>query len=189
VSEQINVSLFYLPQVVISPSFTLLDRVNAKANKYFAVSAQNCYLKKGAFTGEVNIDQLKDMGIDWVILGHSERRNVFGESDALIAEKAETCLAAGMKILPCIGELEKERVDGKTNEVLSRQLDALFKAIKEWSNGIHSISFFVSFSWFALFFVFLTFLPFPYLSCHCLRTCVGHRHWKDRHSRASAASS
>jgi len=123
-------------EVLLCPSFVLLDRVHSKANKYFAVGAQNCYLKKGAFTGEVNIDMLKDMGINWTILGHSERRDIFKETDEMIAAKAAACLDAGMHILPCIGEHKEDREAGKTNEVLAKQLDALIGAIKDWSRVV-----------------------------------------------------
>ena len=123
-------------EIVLAPSFVLLDRVHQKAKKCFEVAAQNCYMKKGAFTGEVNIDQLKDMGIEGVILGHSERRNIFGESDELVGTKAKACLAAGMHILPCIGELEADRVGGRTNEVLARQLDALIANVDDWSRVV-----------------------------------------------------
>jgi len=66
-----------------------------------------------------------DCGCKWVILGHSERRNVFGESDALIGEKVGFALQSGLSVIPCIGELLEEREAGKTTEVCFRQLQAI----------------------------------------------------------------
>merc|ERR1711937_1004548 len=81
-------------------------------NPSVQVSAQNCYKAgKGAFTGETAPEMLKDLGINWVILGHSERRHVFGESDELIGEKVKKALETGLNIIPCIGEkLEKSSI-------------------------------------------------------------------------------
>ncbi len=90
------------------------------------VAAQNCYkAAKGAFTGEVAVDMIKDLGCEWVVLGHSERRNVFGESDELVGEKVAFALGGGLKIIPCIGEKLEEREAGKTEEVVFRQLKAI----------------------------------------------------------------
>ncbi|EDV53108.1 triosephosphate isomerase isoform X1 [Drosophila erecta] len=101
------------------------------------LAGQNAYkVAKGAFTGEISPAMLKDIGADWVILGHSERRAVFGESDALIAEKAEHALAEGLKVIACIGETLEEREAGKTNEVVARQMCAYAQKIKDWKNVV-----------------------------------------------------
>eukprot|EP01105_Mastigella_eilhardi_P017720 TRINITY_DN4088_c0_g1_i2.p2 TRINITY_DN4088_c0_g1~~TRINITY_DN4088_c0_g1_i2.p2 ORF type:complete len:255 (-),score=91.15 TRINITY_DN4088_c0_g1_i2:58-822(-) len=123
-------------EVVVAPPFVYIDRAHAALKPYFAVSAQNCWTKKGAFTGEVAPEMLKDIGINWAILGHSERRHVIGEKDELIAEKAKVALAAGLSVMYCIGELEKERVENRTNEVLATQMAALAKAITDWSHVV-----------------------------------------------------
>lgn len=101
------------------------------------VSGQNAYkVPKGAFTGEVSPAMLKDAGAEWVILGHSERRQIFKESDELIGEKCAHALAEGLKVIACIGETLEERESGKTNEVVARQMLALSKYIKDWTNVV-----------------------------------------------------
>ncbi|KAH8308226.1 hypothetical protein KR059_008459, partial [Drosophila kikkawai] len=101
------------------------------------LAGQNAYkVAKGAFTGEISPAMLKDIGADWVILGHSERRAIFKESDELIAEKAEHALAEGLKVIACIGETLEEREAGKTNEVVARQMCAYAQKIKDWKNVV-----------------------------------------------------
>jgi len=101
------------------------------------VAGQNCYkVAKGAFTGEVSPAMLKDIGADWVIIGHSERRQIFGESDELIAEKTAHALAEGLKVIACIGETLQEREAGQTEAVVFRQTKALANAIKDWTNVV-----------------------------------------------------
>ncbi|XP_034664635.1 triosephosphate isomerase isoform X1 [Drosophila subobscura] len=101
------------------------------------VAGQNAYkVAKGAFTGEISPAMLKDIGADWVILGHSERRAIFNESDELIAEKAEHALAEGLKVIACIGETLDEREAGKTNEVVARQMCAYAKKVRDWTNVV-----------------------------------------------------
>lgn len=102
-----------------------------------AVSAQNAYkVSKGAFTGEISPAMLVDNAVPWVILGHSERRNVFGENDELIAEKVAHSLESGVKVIACIGELLEEREAGKTEEVVFRQTKAIADKIKSWDNVV-----------------------------------------------------
>ncbi|XP_003744176.1 triosephosphate isomerase [Galendromus occidentalis] len=103
------------------------------------VAAQNCYkVASGAFTAELSVDMIKDCGCDTVILGHSERRNVFGEKDQLIAEKCAFALQNGLTVIACIGELLEEREGGKTEEVIFRQTKAYADLIKpdQWENVI-----------------------------------------------------
>ncbi|XP_057318131.1 triosephosphate isomerase [Microplitis mediator] len=102
-----------------------------------AISAQNTYkVPKGAFTGEISPAMLVDNEIPWVILGHSERRNVFGENDELIAEKVAHALEAGVKVIACIGEKLEEREANKTEEVVFRQTKAIADKIKSWDNVV-----------------------------------------------------
>ena len=77
----------------------------------------------------------RDLDINWVILGHSERRHVFGESDELIGEKVKHALEVGLSIIPCIGEKLEEREAGKTEEVVFNQMDHIVKNINDWSKG------------------------------------------------------
>ena len=79
---------------------------------------------------------IQDCGVKWVILGHSERRNVFGETDELIGEKVGFALESGLKVIPCIGEKLEEREAGKTTEVCFRQLSAMLPHIKDWSKVV-----------------------------------------------------
>eukprot|EP00442_Polarella_glacialis_P011160 CAMPEP_0115075994 /NCGR_PEP_ID=MMETSP0227-20121206/16185_1 /TAXON_ID=89957 /ORGANISM="Polarella glacialis, Strain CCMP 1383" /LENGTH=284 /DNA_ID=CAMNT_0002463095 /DNA_START=1 /DNA_END=856 /DNA_ORIENTATION=+ len=98
--------------------------------------AQNCSkTAEGAFTGEVSVGQLADARVDWTLVGHSERRAKYGESDQDVADKVEKALAAGLKVVVAIGESLEEREGGKTNEVNERQLAPVLKSIKveEWS--------------------------------------------------------
>jgi triosephosphate isomerase len=78
----------------------------------------------GAFTGEVSAPMLGDLGVDAVVLGHSERRHLFGESDATLARKVPAALSAGLSPILCVGETLEEREAGRTDEVLRRQIEA-----------------------------------------------------------------
>ena len=83
------------------------------------MAAQNCGAQgNGAFTGEVSADILADLGIQWVILGHSERRSLYHESNELVAKKTQYALSKGLNVILCIGEKLEEREAGTTNEVL-----------------------------------------------------------------------
>lgn len=96
------------------------------------VGAQNMYFEeKGAFTGEVSPNQLKDISVDFVIIGHSERRNIFGENDELISKKLLSALKHNILPILCIGETKEEREKGKTEEVLIRQISILSKVQDE----------------------------------------------------------
>lgn len=105
-------------EVVVGVPGCYLQYVADKvAGSQVAVAAQNCYKAgKGAFTGELAPAMIQDCGVNWVILGHSERRNVFGETDELIGEKVGFALQSGLNVLPCIGEKLEEREAGKTTE-------------------------------------------------------------------------
>ncbi|CAH8431599.1 unnamed protein product [Schistosoma turkestanicum] len=118
-------------EVLIAPPFVFLQEVRRTLKKEIHVAAQNCYkVPKGAFTGEISPAMIKDIGCDWVILGHSERRSIFGESDELIADKVEHAIDEGLSVIACIGETLSERESGKTEEVCVRQLKAIANKIK-----------------------------------------------------------
>jgi len=86
----------------------------------------------GAFTGEVTADMAAEMGYGWALIGHSERRTLFGETDADTALKIEKALAAGLRVMFCIGETLAEREANKTDEVNKRQIAAVIPSVKDW---------------------------------------------------------
>jgi len=105
--------------------------------KSIGVAAQNCYkVAKGAFTGEISPAMIKDVGCEWVILGHSERRQIFNETDQLIAEKVEHALSEGLGVIACIGETLEEREANKTEEIVFRQLAAIKDKVSNWSKVV-----------------------------------------------------
>mmetsp|Transcript_15616 Transcript_15616/g.35448 ORF Transcript_15616/g.35448 Transcript_15616/m.35448 type:complete len:248 (+) Transcript_15616:69-812(+) len=104
-------------------------------SKKAKIGMQNPY-KAGAFTGEISVDQIKDAGMEWVLVGHSERRHVFKESDALLAERVKLAQDNGLQVIYCIGELLEERESGKTNDVCAQQLDAVLASITDWSRVV-----------------------------------------------------
>jgi len=125
-------------QVVCGAPAAYMSYAQSKiTNKSVAVAAQNCYsVGKGAFTGETAPEMLKDLDIDWVILGHSERRHVFGESDELIGAKVKHALEVGLNIIPCIGEKLEEREAGKTEEVVFNQMKFIADNVSDWSKVV-----------------------------------------------------
>jgi len=111
-------------EAAVAPPFTALAALqNALAGTGVALAAQNAHFEKqGAFTGEISVAMLAELGVRYVILGHSERRQLFGESDELIAKKVRAVQAAGLRPILCVGELLAEREAGRTFDVLARQL-------------------------------------------------------------------
>lgn len=127
-------------QVIICPDFVSLPLISASGlSNNFSLGAQDCSNKKnGALTGEVSPFNLKEVGATYVILGHSERRQVQGEDDRIINQKVLTALEAGLKIILCVGESAKERVAKKTKEVILKQLKGALKdsSLKKNSKGL-----------------------------------------------------
>eukprot|EP01064_Diplonema_japonicum_P009861 TRINITY_DN17287_c0_g7_i1.p1 TRINITY_DN17287_c0_g7~~TRINITY_DN17287_c0_g7_i1.p1 ORF type:complete len:261 (+),score=90.02 TRINITY_DN17287_c0_g7_i1:48-830(+) len=109
-------------EVVVAPATPYIGLVKSVARREIGVSAQNCIAKSGAFTGEMSAEQVKDMGLEYVIIGHSERRHVFGETQQVIAEKVKAALEKGLTVIFCIGETLKEREQGRTEEVCFEQM-------------------------------------------------------------------
>ncbi|KAG9220025.1 hypothetical protein CCMSSC00406_0007885 [Pleurotus cornucopiae] len=137
-------------EIVISPPSIYLIPLKEIVRKEIKVAAQNCYYNdNGAFTGEIrctptsiqddnsplthpnSAGQLADAGIPYVILGHSERRTLFHETSEEVAQKTKAAIAAGLSVILCVGETLQERESGATTKVVSEQLDAVVKAIKE----------------------------------------------------------
>ena len=111
-------------EIVVAPVFTVLDRVaKAISGSNIKLSAQDCYWEEeGAFTGEVSTGMLLDAGCSHVIIGPSERRQYFGETDVTVNKKIKAALAAGLTAIFCIGETLDERESGRTFEVLGTQI-------------------------------------------------------------------
>ncbi|MEK7061844.1 MAG: triose-phosphate isomerase [Patescibacteria group bacterium] len=112
-------------EVVICPPFVYLSLL-----KGLTLGAQNCsWEEKGAFTGEISALQVRDLKVEYVIIGHSERRNYFNETDIQINKKVKKALSAKLKIILCIGESKEEWESGKKVEVLERQITEGLKGI------------------------------------------------------------
>jgi len=111
-------------EIVVAPVYTSLGKVaETLAGSNIKLAAQNCYPEpQGAFTGEVSPLLLKDVGCQYVIIGHSERRQLFGESNKLINNKAHALAGAGLGTIFCIGETLEERETEQTFDVLRRQV-------------------------------------------------------------------
>ncbi len=116
-------------RVIVAPAFVNLQKVESKAKgTKVEVAAQNMHFaKNGAFTGEISATMLKSVGVHIVILGHSERREYFGETDALLAKKVDAALANKMEIIFCFGEVLEDRKAGNQFKVVESQIkNALF---------------------------------------------------------------
>jgi len=113
-----------LPEIIIAPPFTALHAVSAViAGSPVSLAAQNIHeAPKGAFTGEISGEMLRDAGCSHVIIGHSERRNIFGETDKRINKKLFAALAAGLKPIFCVGETLQEREENRIEEVIGLQM-------------------------------------------------------------------
>ncbi|KAF5745383.1 triosephosphate isomerase chloroplastic [Tripterygium wilfordii] len=123
--------------VVVAPPFLYIDQVKNTLTDRIEISAQNSWVGKGgAFTGEISVEQLKDIGCKWVILGHSERRHIIGEKDEFIGKKAAYALSNGLGVIACIGELLQEREAGKTFDVCFEQLKAFADAVPSWDDVV-----------------------------------------------------
>lgn len=111
-------------EIVVAPVFTSLAGVAAAVSgSNIRVSAQDCFWEEeGAFTGEVSPKLLRDAGCSHVIIGHSERRRYFGDTDGTVNRKAAACLAAGLTAIVCVGETLEEREGGETFTVVGNQL-------------------------------------------------------------------
>ena len=106
----------------VAPVYLSLAAVK-KANKSLTVAAQNCHFEDhGAFTGEISIPMLKEIGVDWCIIGHSERRTYFAETNETCNKKIKALLANEMAIIYCVGETLEQFEKGKTKDVIKEQI-------------------------------------------------------------------
>lgn len=118
-------------RVVFCPPFPLLYPVGELLkDSEFGLGAQNLFWEeKGAFTGEVSASMLKSVGCQYVIIGHSERRKYFGETDETVNRKIHRALTEGLTPIVCVGETLEEREAGKTHEVVQRQVEGAFQGL------------------------------------------------------------
>lgn len=118
-------------EVVLCPPFVYLAQVQeALSGSLLGLGAQNlCRESNGAFTGEVSASMLREFGCSHVLVGHSERRSLFGEDDALVAAKFLAALQQGLIPILCVGETAAERDEGRTAEVVGRQLAAVLEMV------------------------------------------------------------
>ncbi|KAH8878559.1 Triosephosphate isomerase [Thozetella sp. PMI_491] len=125
-------------EVVIAPPSLYLLLVREHLNAGLHVAAQNVFDKpNGAFTGEISVAQLKDSGINWTILGHSERRTILGESDAFVASKTKYATNDGVGVIWCCGESLEQREAGQTITHIESQLSELkakLAGVQDWKS-------------------------------------------------------
>lgn len=120
--------------VVCVPAIDIPAVAEAIAGSNIALGAQNVhYAEKGAYTGEISAAMLKEYGVKYVVVGHSERRQYFGETDDTVNKRAKAAIAAGITPIVCIGESLEERETGKTEAVLDRQIEEGLKGIADIS--------------------------------------------------------
>lgn len=120
-------------EIVACVPFTNLETaLAATEGTNIKIGAENCHFEKsGAFTGEISADMLAEMGVEYVVLGHSERRQYFNETDETVNKRTKAALAAGLKPIVCVGELLWERECNITEEVIARQIKLDFFAVSK----------------------------------------------------------
>lgn len=116
--------VFCVPFVDLAPA------IEAAKGSNIAIGAQNCHFEKsGAFTGEISAEMLKSMDVEYVIIGHSERRQYFAETNETVNKRTRAALAEGLKVILCVGETLAEREAGITSEIVSMQLKVALSGI------------------------------------------------------------
>jgi len=121
-------------EVVIAPPSLYLLLTREHLRKGIEVAAQNIFDKpNGAFTGEISVEQLKDSGITWTLIGHSERRQILQENDDFVASKTKAAIDGGLGVILCCGESLEQREAGETVNVVTKQLKAVADKVKDWS--------------------------------------------------------
>ena len=122
--------------VVVCPTaVSLAGVVQVLSNTEIGVFAQNCHwATDGAFTGEISAPMLREIGVYGTVIGHSGRRQYFGETDATVVSRINAALAHGLQVIACVGETEAEREAGETGAVLRRQVGAIAEGVSERDN-------------------------------------------------------
>ncbi len=125
-------------EVIFCPPFSALFNIDVVLKETpYKLGAQNCHWKKeGAFTGEVSVSMLESCGVDYVILGHSERRHIFNETDEWINKKVKAVLNGGLKPILCIGETLDQRKSNETKDVLFYQLKENLHEVEKLDNVV-----------------------------------------------------
>ena len=124
-------------QVVIAPAMIHIPKAMELLRRDIPVAAQTCSpYGFGAFTGEVSSEMLKDLGVRFIIAGHSERRRVFGETNEIVGMKVKRICAVGLRPVICVGESAEQRSEGKAVEAVLHQLQAVKDGISTWSNVV-----------------------------------------------------
>ncbi|XP_050290904.1 triosephosphate isomerase, cytosolic [Quercus robur] len=122
-------------EVVVSPAFVFLPFVKSLLRSDFQVAAQNCWVRKGgAFTGEISAEMLVNLGVPWVILGHSERRALLNETNEFVGDKVAYALSLGLKVIACVGETLEQRESGSTVAVVAAQTKAIADKVSNWAH-------------------------------------------------------
>lgn len=112
--------------IIVAPTFIHIEQVRSKLDRKFTMAAQNCWVGRGgAYTGEISAEQLHDLDVPWVIVGHSERRALLEEDNDFVGHKAAYALSQDLSVIACIGETLSEREGGKMFDVLTDQLTAI----------------------------------------------------------------
>jgi len=120
--------------VVVCPPAIFMPHLKQQLNERISVGCQNVSKhQEGAFTGEITSNQVAAAGYEWTIIGHSERRHKYGETDAELQEKVKLAQTAGLKVMYCIGELLDDRQAGNTGKVIKEHVSALIPAVTDWS--------------------------------------------------------
>lgn len=123
-------------EILVCPPSLFLGDVRRQAGERLLVGAQNCHeAESGAFTGEISTGMLAELQLSHVLVGHSERRAIYGETDALIAQKTKAAIAAGLVAVLCVGETLEERENGRTLDVVLGQVKAVVEQLEltDWS--------------------------------------------------------
>uniref|UniRef100_A0A7S3N760 Triosephosphate isomerase n=1 Tax=Euplotes harpa TaxID=151035 RepID=A0A7S3N760_9SPIT len=120
--------------VVVAPVSLHIAMAKVMLQDNVKVACQNISMYgTGAFTGEIAAEQLVDFGVEWTLIGHSERRTLFHEDNETVAKKVSNAMEAGLNVILCIGETLDQRENGTTNDVLKAQLDTAKDSIKDWN--------------------------------------------------------